>query len=245
MTTMPGQTLALGQISRCAGTGALLTLDQVGAVGGSNCQATIWADVSLAHDTGYGGVFDFVLSGLPVDLNLAGTEAIPATGYVTVPLNEPLPSNAFYQKFRDNIGWTIFSTREENGNLYSGRAVDGVCPPIPDNPDEDSGAYTEGLLAGDNCVMLGIVDGGANDSDGVINGQIVDPHTVSTFNSNPTTGLGNDTGSNNGVVANISGSGGCTLSTETTSPFKHAEWLLLGGAVGWMAMRRRRQQKLH
>jgi hypothetical protein len=246
MTTRPGQTLALGQTARCAGTGgALLTLDQLRAVGGDNCQATgESSETTLAHETGYGGVFDFVLTGLSIGFNPAGTEAIPATGYVTLPLNEPLPSNAFYQKFSEEI-WIIFDTSEEHGKLYSGMAVDGVCPAIPDYPDKDSGEYTEGLFEGDNCVLLGIVDGGANDLDGVINGQIVDPGTHSRFNSEPTTGLGNDTGSNNGVVANISGSGGCTLSTETTSPFKHAEWLLLGGAVGWMAMRRRRQQKLH
>jgi hypothetical protein len=158
---------------------------------------------------------------------------------VVLPLGVPIPTNAFYQKFTDGKGWSEFVIDDDNGAIYSASSGGGDCPAI------DSEAYTAGLTVGDNCVLLAIVDGGANDADNKVNGQIVDPSTMSRIDGHPSTGLGNDTGSNNGVFDNISGSGGCTLSTETTSPFKHAEWLLLGGAVGWMAMRRRRQQKLH
>ncbi|HIO14525.1 MAG TPA: hypothetical protein EYN15_04950 [Chromatiales bacterium] len=77
---------------------------------------------------------------------------------------------------------------------------------------------------------MAIIDGGENDADNQANGVVKDPGTFGSLDGTP--------------VADV-GAGGCTLSTETTSPFKHAEWLLLGGAVGWMAMRRRRQQKLH
>ncbi|HHZ94754.1 MAG TPA: hypothetical protein EYN67_04145, partial [Flavobacteriales bacterium] len=234
------------------------------AASGPNCGPTQDGDTSLALETAIGGIFDFVIGGLGVDIDPATNVAIPATGYVVLPLGVPIPTNAFYQKFTDGTGWADFVIDDDNGAIYSASSGGGDCPAIPADAEGNSEAYTAGLTVGDNCVLLSIVDGGANDADNQANGVVEDPGTFGHLDGtpaadgtgsnegivdNPSTGSNEgvvdnpSTGSNEGVVDNPSSSGGCTLSTETTSPFKHTEWLLLGGAVGWMAMRRRRQQK--
>ena len=211
----------------------MLTFEQILAASGPNCGPTQDGYTSLALETAIGGIFDFVIGGLGVDIDPTTNVAIPATGYVVLPLDVDvqIPTNAFYQKFTDGTGWSDFVIDDDNGAIYSASSGGGDCPAIPADAEGNSEAYTAGLTVGDNCVLLSIVDGGANDADNKVNGQIVDPGTISRI------------AGDEGVVDNPSSSGGCTLSTETVSPFKHAEWLLLGGAVGWMAMRRRRQQK--
>jgi hypothetical protein len=245
MMTTGGQTLALGKTARCAGSGAMLTFEQILAASGPNCGPTQDGYTSLALETAIGGIFDFVIGGLGVDIDPTTNVAIPATGYVVLPLDVDvqIPTNAFYQKFTDGTGWSDFVIDDDNGAIYSASSGGGDCPAIPADAEGNSEAYTAGLTVGDNCVLLSIVDGGANDADNKVNGQIVDPGTISRIAGDEGVVDNPSTGSNEGVVDNPSSSGGCTLSTETTSPFKHTEWLLLGGAVGWMAMRRRRRQK--
>ncbi|HIB83101.1 MAG TPA: hypothetical protein EYO59_00450, partial [Chromatiaceae bacterium] len=201
MMTTVGQTLALGKTARCAGSGAMLTFEQILAASGPNCGPTQDGDTSLALETAIGGIFDFVIGGLGVDIDPATNVAIPATGYVVLPLGVPIPTNAFYQKFTDGTGWADFVIDDDNGAIYSASSGGGDCPAIPADAEGNSEAYTAGLTVGDNCVLLSIVDGGANDADNKVNGQIVDPGTISRI------------AGDEGVVDNPSSSGGCTLST--------------------------------
>jgi hypothetical protein len=229
MTSQVGTSLSVGSAALCAGTAANMTLAQLAASGGPGCSevSNNQLQSTLAIQSGFGGYYDFVVNGL----------SLGDTAYVTLPVAGGLPINAFYQKFKGNI-WAPFvltklddNVEVEHGKIFSTLSVGGgVCPAVPADPALDPSPYTSGLKTGDDCVLLAIIDGGENDADNQANGVVKDPGTFGSLDGTP--------------VADV-GAGGCTLSTETTSPFKHAEWLLLGGAVGWMAMRRRRQQKLH
>ena len=109
-----------------------------------------------------GGIFDYIATGLPVfgqDYN------------IVLPQRQPIPANALYRKYNAASGWQSFSEDADN-KLRSTAGQAGYCPP----PQSD--LWTEGLTEGHWCVQLTIVDGGANDDDGIANGTIVDPGGV-------------------------------------------------------------------
>lgn len=108
-----------------------------------------------------GGLFDFVITGLPV----AGQSV-----NVVLPQRAPVPSNAVYRKMVNGV-WQNFV---ENGNnaIATAGGTEGFCPPPGD------ASYIPGLTDGHWCVQLTIEDGGANDNDGRANKAIVDPGGV-------------------------------------------------------------------
>ena len=115
-------------------------------------------------DGGYiydGGLFDFVVSNLPV----AGEPVL-----VVIPQLQAIPENAVYRKLIDGR-WSEY-VEDANNSIYSASAELGFCPP------PGSVEYTAGLTAGHYCVQLAIEDGGANDADGEVNGTILDPGGV-------------------------------------------------------------------
>ena len=117
-----------------------------------------------------GGVFDFILSGLPI----AGQSIS-----LVLPQRLPIPENAIYRKLTSDNGWGEFAV--DTNNYYSSAAGEiGYCPA----PNDDS--WTLGLTAGHWCVQLTIEDGGLNDDDGIANSRIVDPSGVAVFNNNNT-----------------------------------------------------------
>jgi len=121
-------------------------------------------------DDGYiydGGIFDFVVSNIPV----AGE-----TVFVVMPQLGPIPADAVYRKER-NGRWMAFE-EDANNFITSAPGRLGTCPP-PGSSD-----YTLGLTEGDYCVQLGIQDGGVNDADGIANGTILDPGGVAKASPN-------------------------------------------------------------
>jgi hypothetical protein len=115
-------------------------------------------------DGGYlfdGGIFDFVISDLPV----AGE-----TVFLVLPQLSPIPVDAVYRKERDGR-WSAFE-EDDNNFLTSAPGRLGTCPP-PRSSD-----YQLGLNEGDYCVQIGIEDGGVNDTDDLANGTILDPGGV-------------------------------------------------------------------
>ncbi len=67
----------------------------------------------------------------------------------------------------------------KNG-LASARSNNGSCSAI------GAAAYTDGLNPGDDCLMLMIQDGGANDADGLADGSVSDPGGVATAEDSAT-----------------------------------------------------------
>ena len=116
------------------------------------------SDASYAFD---GGVFDFVVSNMPVP---------GETVLVVMPQLSPIPADAVYRKEIDGQ-WSNY-VEDTNNTLSSAPGTLGICPP-PGSTD-----YTPGLTEGYYCVQLGIEDGGANDADGEVNGSILDPGGV-------------------------------------------------------------------
>jgi plastocyanin len=119
------------------------------------------------YATNIGGLFDFVLSGLPV----AGQSAS-----VVLPQRLPIPANAIYRKLMPSAGWVEFVV--DSKNYYSSTAGEsGFCP----SPNDSR--WTTGLTVDHWCVQVTIEDGGPNDDDGVANNQIVDPGGVAIWTS--------------------------------------------------------------
>ena len=115
-------------------------------------------------DGGYiydGGLFDFVVSNMPVP----GQRVL-----VVIPQLQAIPENPVYRKLIDNT-WSEYVV-DANNTLQSAAGKLGVCPP------PGSAEYTDGLTEGYFCVQLGIEDGGMNDADGEADGTILDPGGV-------------------------------------------------------------------
>ena len=159
-----------------------------------------------------GGIYDFEVSGLP----LGGTVRI------VLPQAKPLPKIPVYRKFTSDRGWFEFSTAGGN-KLASTMKVNGSCP-APDDLVYDDNL---GLVEGDDCVRLTIVDGSAMDGDGKTNGVILDPGT----------------GAGNGPVpVDDSGGGGCTISPSRHSTALRVDLWLLGILLAGFGIFRNRRR---
>ncbi len=127
--------------------------------------STIGGSVSVGSDT-----FNIVDRSAVYDFEVLGGDS--DVYRVVLPLSTPIPSNALYLK-QDRAGnWARFDDSGADA-LASASAANGICP----GPDEAS-SYGAGLLAGRDCLLLTLVDGGPNDADGFQNGQVADPGTV-------------------------------------------------------------------
>lgn len=119
-----------------------------------------------------GGVFDYIATGLPE----AGQEY-----KIVFPQTKPIPTDALYRKYSENLGWSTF-VEDARNQLHSSAGLQGYCPAT------NSAQWSIGLTEGHWCVRLTIEDGGSNDNDGLANGTIVDPGGVfvmSTGNTAP------------------------------------------------------------
>ncbi len=127
-------------------------------------------------------IYDFEISGV-----VQGESAL-----IVLPQHVAIPANAVYLK-SNGATWKAF-VEDDNNALYSAAQISsGICP----TPGDAS--YASGLKEGDFCVQLKIEDGGANDTDGLINGTVADPGVVVALAASSS-----DTGT--------SGGGGGTLS---------------------------------
>lgn len=148
----------------------------------------------------------------------------PATGgqaQVVFALDGPVQADSRYRKVKNGV-WDSFDTG--SGDTFGTAAGNpGSCPP-PGDP-----AYSvNSLREGDLCVQLTIADGGSNDADGVVDGQVVDPGGIgvgatAAFVRGPQTLSSAPTAS----------SFGCSLG-RTGQAGGQATWWLLGAALVWL-----------
>jgi len=149
-----GVTLRLGLVAYSVGEGQVaITLDDVSEFQADpNSPVTDRTDPDFEYPT---GIFDFEASGLGVGGSVR----------VVVPLLAAIPANATYRSFSGSTGWSPFRTSPADGFASAPGSL-GVCPAAGDS------AYVAGLNEGDFCVQLTLTDGGPNDADGQVNGQV-------------------------------------------------------------------------
>ncbi len=145
-------TMSAGKTARYVGTnGAALTTQDVQNFGNNGFQAAN----ALTNFQFSNGLYDFALSGLQegedVNVLLAQTSALSIGGNIL--------------HYQSDSGWQQFEVDELN-KISSAPALDGVCPAMDDLE------YEEGLVEGNECVLLTIEDGGPNDGDQQVNGKV-------------------------------------------------------------------------
>ena len=185
-----------------------------GSEGGSASTGYQIALSDLPADSAFeavGAVFDFSVSGIGVG----------GTAVVTLNLGQALPSNAVYRKYMASTGWTTFST--SGGNVIeSGVSVAGECTVAA------GVTYSAGLIAGNDCMRLTIIDGGSNDGDGAADGTVFDPGVVAVASAAPS------------ADERTSGSSGCTIGGGSASVAQAGDWLLIVLTFAGLAWLRRR-----
>ncbi len=166
IATDSGLKLSIGNTARASGNfGALLTDSDISRFGSVDGGAPINPVDSASH---FGGIYDFAVSGV-----------IPGSSVrVIIPLQSGIPKNAEYRKFNPATGWTSF-VEDNNNSLASAVGELGACP------EPGSNKYRSGLNYLDNCIELTIKDGGPNDTDNTVNGQVADPGAVGLSLSSP------------------------------------------------------------
>ena len=211
---------ALGNI--VSSTGTRLSVGdnaQLAGIYGSGIPGADLPSDSLVEESCLGGCFDFQVSGVTPGGSVM----------VVLPLTAPLPSGSVYRKYNDAAGvWVDFGVGAGNAIASAGKLAGGACP------DESSVAYDDalGLVAGDDCIRLTIVDGGANDMDSAANsanGIVYDPGgagvpTTPVFSS-PSTSLGS--------------AGGCAIASTPIDPKQRGDLWILVGIIGFLGYRAR------
>ena len=147
--------------------GAEITLGDINSDTGDE----LVEDVSALN---VGGIFDYIAYGMPEE----GSEYT-----IVMPQVKPIPQNAVYRKLFPSTGWGNFVENDTN-NLWSTLGEPGYCPPPNSDKQDPNNVWTLGLTQNDWCVQMIIEDGGVNDDDGEINGNIVDPGGVSILRDN-------------------------------------------------------------
>ena len=138
---------------------------------------------------------------------LVSSIAIGASIEVIIPHSQPIPEGAIYLVFnKDSNTWLPFE--ENSQNVIASAPYDGnstICPPLGDS------RYVSGLIAGNSCVSLTVVDGGSNDSDGANNGTISNVGVVASTIASTNTGTNNNGSGSNNVQSGGGGGGSIPL----------------------------------
>lgn len=199
-TFSPGSTS-----SNTSSANGLVTADDIGvADNGSTPEQGI-------SQTCLGGCFDFVITGITsnaqIVLPLSTAIAAPAEG-----------NSLVYRKLT-TAGWVNFDISGDNAIDSVAGTVSGtdvVCPPATDTSYDAS----PGLVIGNRCVRLTIVDDGPNDDDPTT-GTVTDPGGIAeTFS----------------IDTRTSGTDGCSMSANPVSASQRADWLLVAGFIGLLGL---------
>ena len=161
-------------------------------------------------------VFDFKVKGLN-----KGESTM-----VVIPLTKVIPKNAEYLKYDTNRGWRAFSSDDKN-KVYSALSTSaGICPSI------NNALYKERLKEGDNCIQLMIEDGGANDNDGLVNAEVLDPSGIAVkeektndVETNTTNPSNTDTPSSS--YHDTKSGGGCFIATAAYGSYLASDVVVL------------------
>jgi len=143
---------------------------------------------------------------------------------IVIPQTAPIANTPVERKYKTDTGWIDFQATQGNA-VASAKSAGGICPG-PSSPLYDD---TVGLVEGDDCVRLTIVDGSSMDTDGQRNGKVNDPsaaagngavkdgHGVSSFGS--------------------SSGGGCSVKTTPVSLLRRGDWWIMAifvAGLGWV-----------
>ena len=157
--TDPGLGIAIGSTAQAANKfGVSLTDGEIAGFGSVSGGAPPNPDDNFDH---FGGIYNFEISGL-----IPGSVA-----HVVIPLQTAIPKNAIYRKFNPATGWGNF-VENANNSIASALGAPGACP------EPGSSLYAIGLQYLHNCLQLTVQDGGPNDTDGLVNGVVIDPGTI-------------------------------------------------------------------
>lgn len=116
--------------------------------------------------------FDFAFPLIDFVANSLDQQGDSLTLLIALEDGSALPENASYRKFSIDTGWREFVSDAANSIASALTDAQGNCPSF------DSELYIEGLTAGDQCVVLTIQDGSANDDDALTNAVVVDPGAI-------------------------------------------------------------------
>lgn len=162
VTADEGVSLVIGDAALANGTsGIAVTEETIAASGQDGGDAPANGE---DEDFDYPlGVYDFQVQNLPV----------PGQSVrVVIPLETGVPADAEARKYTEATGWNAFVVDEGNDVATAPGGGDGACP------DVGSELYISGLAEGDTCLQLTLEDGGPNDADGAVNGEIDDPSGI-------------------------------------------------------------------
>ncbi|MBT4161808.1 MAG: tandem-95 repeat protein, partial [Gammaproteobacteria bacterium] len=160
---LPGNVLQTGDGSAPLETepGLKLKLSNSAFASGKKSAKVDNADVDSDEETTVKSIVGFTVEGLEKGGSVT----------IVLPQANPVPSdNAVYRKLIDNK-WQDFVATGGNA-IASVKGARNKCPGPADS------TYKPGLALGNWCVRLTMVDGGANDGDGLINGSVEDPGGV-------------------------------------------------------------------
>jgi hypothetical protein len=161
MKTTHGLSMSIGKHSSVSGgsasTGSSLSIDEL-----ADAIPEGSADTNDEHYVASSLAYNFVIRGLAKQGDSVA---------VVIPLEEGknLSAGVIYRKYNTINGWYTFVENDKNITSSALRDENGNCPAANDT------LYTAGLTEGDNCVELIIEDGGPNDDDLRVNGEVVDP----------------------------------------------------------------------
>lgn len=169
-----GYSLTLGTTAKSANRASVkVTSEELADHGdeGGTASNTELTSKTLEH------IFDYVVEGVTVSDSTTGEKV-----RLILPLEAPLASNSTFHKYSADGGWSNFVEDADNiiewAKWVSGQT--GQCPAV-DSTDYSNATSREG----GNCLRVTLQDGGPNDQDGKVNGQIVDPLGIATPNPQP------------------------------------------------------------
>lgn len=170
-TSLERHTVAAGTLVITAEAGMDIRIGSTALAADSNDSLITTAELNTSGSGGENGLFDGAsnVGGL-FDFDVIGLDLVGQSIKVVIPLQggATIPAGAVYQKYEASTGWRPFTLDTDNA-VHSAASVTGVCP------DPGDASYITGLNIGHDCIQLTLKDGGANDADGVANGEVKDP----------------------------------------------------------------------
>ena len=151
LKTLAGHKLSLGDFVFASDLNdASLPLESLKNVGGDDfVQSELFIDQGMSHAS---GIYD-------VNITLNYSDELT---YISFENTQEIQATSRIRKYDYINGWTDF-VENENNKIYSAAKSELGCPEINDD------SYELGLVEGNECVSLQILEGGSNDADQLSN----------------------------------------------------------------------------
>jgi hypothetical protein len=109
---------------------------------------------------------DYAAIGAIVDFEVRGLTDVNRVAHVVLPLPVVLLPGVDWRQLDRTGAWTSFIAVGGDAIASAPRGADGQCP------SPQSASYVPGLASGNACVQLTLTDGGPNDADGLVDGNL-------------------------------------------------------------------------